>query len=493
MSRYDRVLIDPGREQLDKALYEAVQVANDGRRQRLVHWPLPEREAFDEQMGSANGWRQWNGGDGPARAGEGRSIVAAAWWSDRVGRRHVRVAGRSGHFSKALLANLFCPFGEERPPLWFVYPDHIFLKRDAHRREACALCACGAFGTPEDLGWMGPCCDACHDRVQEGQRTANAWLDPRKATLHADEGRLVFLAYSPDGQTLAAGTGREQVTLWSTATGETRGKLVGPAGEWVLAAGWSADGSTVVTGAASGAVRFWDAKTGRELSFQFEPGGVDVFVAAPDGSVLVRGDRQHVRLLDGRTGNPLGELPGEAGGLCCLAVSPDGQLVAGGTRGGDVLLWEARSPRLRARVSHSGASVAGLSFAPDSQVLAVALLPATQGTSVEGGSIGLYDTASLESRGSLPGHVGGTRCVAHASDGRMLASGGEDGTVKLWESASGRERVCLEWHLDAVCAVTFAPDGLTLASGSFDGTAKLWPREVLRPLERQREPSAVAT
>jgi WD40 repeat protein len=180
-------------------------------------------------------------------------------------------------------------------------------------------------------------------------------------------------------------------------------------------------------------------------------------------------------------------------GLCCLAVSPDGQRVAGGTRGGDVLLWDAKSPRLRGRTARPGASVAGLAFSPEGNLLAVALLPAAQGTRVEDGSIGLYDTEGLESRGNLPGHTGGTRCVTYASDGRLLASGGEDGTVKLWEAASGRERVCLEWHLDAVCAVTFAPDALTLASGSFDGTAKLWPREVLRPLERQREPSALAT
>jgi WD40 repeat protein len=87
-------------------------------------------------------------------------------------------------------------------------------------------------------------------------------------------------------------------------------------------------------------------------------------------------------------------------------------------------------------------------------------------------------------RSTLPGHDRGTRCVAFAPDGLVLATGGDDGLMRLWEVMTGRERVGVEWHLDSVCSVAFAPDGLTVATGSFDGTAKLWPREVLRPLSR---------
>ncbi len=119
-----------------------------------------------------------------------------------------------------------------------------------------------------------------------------------------------------------------------------------------------------------------------------------------------------------------------------------------------------------------------------------ALLPASGSSAPESARILLWDLAGGEARASLAGHRGGTRCVAFAPDGRVLASGGEDGLLRLWDVHAGAERVALEWHLDCVSSVAFAPDGLTLASGSFDGTVKLWPREVLRPPSRTRQRGA---
>src|SRR4051794_2727412 len=233
MARYDRVLIDPRADELDAALQGAALAANEKRRQRPVPWPLPGRDSLAEGLDRPAGYRQWNGGDGPGRTNEGRSVVALAWWTDRMGRKHHRVVGRWGTFSRPSLDRLLCPTGEERPPLFLVYPSHVFLKRQGGERHAQAICACGAQGTPEELGWMGTRCDACYDRALEGQSTPPAWLDPAQATLHGDEGKLLFIAYSPDGRTLAAATRRDEVTLFDTSTGLERGKLKAKS-EWIL-------------------------------------------------------------------------------------------------------------------------------------------------------------------------------------------------------------------------------------------------------------------
>jgi WD40 repeat protein len=482
MARYDRVLIDPRQDELYAALGEAVEAANEKRRLRLVHWPLPNVTDVYNCLGEPHGWKQWNGGTGPARSGEGRSVVVLAWWTDRAGRKHHRIVGRHGQFNRPMLDNLLCPFGEARPPLWFVYPDHVFLKCKGQQRQAQAICACGLHGTPEDLGWMGACCDSCYDRGQEGQEAAPAWLDPKLATLQGQEGRLSFLAYSPDGLVLAAGTGRDEVTLWDTTTGLERGRLVAKEDDWLLCAGWIDGGQRLVTADVSGLLRYWSARTGLPTGVEVKTGSAECFAVSSEGSTLCRGNRSRTLLLSSNDGQPIRDLEGTLTDVCCISFSPDGRLIAGGSRHGTVAVWEVSTGKLRSRFDRHGTIIAGLAFLPRSPTLAVALVPAPGSSSPDASRLLLWDVGEQVLQATLPGHAGGTRCVASTPDGRMLASGGEDGMIRLWDAGSGEERVGLEWHLDTVGSVAFAPDGLTLASGSFDGAIKLWPREVLRPI-----------
>jgi hypothetical protein len=479
MTGFDRVLIDPDRGQLEHCLREAVSHANAGVEQGGVNWPLPGQDLFWRfQEGTTAGSRQWNGELGE----KGRPVVVLAWWSDRLGRKHHRVVGRMIPFDRPSTWDLLCPYGAPRPPLWFVYPEHVFLKRDGGRRQALVLCACGAHGTPEELGWMGVRCDACHDRGEEGLPTQPAWLDPYRATLRGLEGRLWFVACSPDGEYLVGGSHRETLTVWRLSRGEEVLRLRAPENEWLLAAGWAADGRTILAGAASGRVFSWNREQPGPPKVFAAGGTAECFALAPGGAVLARADRHRISLWSatGQSRRELDSLPG----TIVLAFSGSGTLLAGGSRSGEIIVWDALRGDVRCRLQQPGARVSCLAFSPDGSTLAVGLLP--DPTDEEGmAPVLLVDTASGRVRATLAGHDAGVRCVAFAPDSRQLASGGDDGAVKLWDTVNGREWVGVEWHLDTVCAVAFTPDGLTLISGSFDGTAKLWPREVLRPMERR--------
>jgi WD40 repeat protein len=67
---------------------------------------------------------------------------------------------------------------------------------------------------------------------------------------------VLSLAFSPDGRTLAAGTGRGEVELWDVASGRRRSTLRGhTGGVWALV--FAPDGQTLFSGGDDDTVRAW--------------------------------------------------------------------------------------------------------------------------------------------------------------------------------------------------------------------------------------------
>src|SRR5262249_33656967 len=116
-----------------------------------------------------------------------------------------------------------------------------------------------------------------------------------------------------------------------------------------------------------------------------------------------------------------------------------------------------------------------LCFSPDGALLAVGSRHAT---------VGLWDVATGRKRVSLRGHSRAVLCVAFSPDGARLATGSADESIRLWDVATGEATSVLRGHDRPVCRVGFAPDGRILASGSARGEIKLW--DVTGPEGRER-------
>ncbi len=156
---FDRRMIDPPDEELANALLKEVMRAGKPVQPLTLdrpYWLQVVREARQQ----AEGQRLWDGLKPPLRI---------MWWTDYLGRRHVRITNPTVPFGSPTAPQPANP--DTWPPLGQVYPEHVlFRQRPGREKELLAVCRCGAIAPPADLAWMGDCCAACHDRSQERAR-----------------------------------------------------------------------------------------------------------------------------------------------------------------------------------------------------------------------------------------------------------------------------------------------------------------------------------
>lgn len=105
--------------------------------------------------------------------------------------------------------------------------------------------------------------------------------------------------------------------------------------------------------------------------------------------------------------------------------------------------------------------VRGVAFTPNGTVLAAA------GGNTDDFSIHIWEVASGQSLGTLPGHTGIIWDVAFSPDGQMLASVSSDKTAKIWDWRNGTLLKSLDFPGE-VSSVSFSPNGQTLAVGGVD-------------------------
>jgi WD40 repeat protein len=166
--------------------------------------------------------------------------------------------------------------------------------------------------------------------------------------------QVTAVAFSTDGQLLAAAGHNGSVWLWDTTSWDEIGHWQGPAGTHYGSALFLRDGppgaagrraDLLATGSTSGRIDLWDVGT-RALARQMT--GHSSFVCfmalSPDGRTLATASCDaSIKLWDSGTGRELRTLDREEGWMYALAFSPDGNTLASGGVCNVLRLWEASS------------------------------------------------------------------------------------------------------------------------------------------------------
>jgi WD40 repeat protein len=287
--------------------------------------------------------------------------------------------------------------------------------------------------------------------------------------LTGHRGRVVALAYSPDGQTLASASTDGTARLWDLTTGKLTATLQSPAARAYCVA-FSPDGNTLAVGYGEphGLVELWDLHPPRRMEiWAAHPRTTRSIAFQPRGALLATaGDEALVSLWIVVPGMPtvraqqqfsLDHVPGAA-----VRFSTDGQWLGAVTnRPATMRVWRNNGELLRSskRISDWGYCLA---FRGDGLRVAAGLE----------GTVAVQDPLDYRPPYIWPAHDGPVLGVAFTPDGQTLLTGGADGLVKLWDS-SGRLLQTFDWKIRDVGAVAFAPDGLTAAAGGVE-TILVW-------------------
>ena len=255
-----------------------------------------------------------------------------------------------------------------------------------------------------------------------------------------------FLAFSPDGGTLAAGTWDGTVKLWDPASRQLLEVLRTPY-HHVMAVTFSVDGRKLAAGCPH-SFTLWDTATsgeGRQLGTATTSGRAIAF--APNSELIAVGGEssiQGAQLWEVKAGRWKQSVPITDDGVLALQFGSNGRYLALGGRK-TALLWDLAEGKARFEVD--GTWTFAVALSPDCETLA------TAGTD----GLRFWRTATGEPAGALrPGRR--IRSLSYSPNGRLLAAGDALGSITVWDMSSGRRlwSACLQapWRQDPISVLS---------------------------------------
>ena len=302
-------------------------------------------------------------------------------------------------------------------------------------------------------------------RIIVGSRDGLAWIwdvdaDEVGHELFGQSDGVQPVMYAPTGDRIAAGAGG-LMRLWDAVTGELVREFPRCAGR-LLKIAFAPDGSRLVTGDGDGLVRIWDAGTGEVVrDLRTGSGAVWEVAFSPDGAWVLAGKDNVLRLWDSGTGKVVRELPGDFRWVHAVAFSPDSsRMVIGGED--SAWVYDVQSWQVVRELPATNGWVNAVAFSPDG----------THIVTSSGAVLHVWNAKGDAVR-ELHGCTRWVNAVACSRDGnRIVAS--ERESARIWDSDSGEQLCQLSGHSGDLRSVIFSPDGSRILTSDGDGLVRVW-------------------
>jgi Caspase domain/WD domain, G-beta repeat len=286
-----------------------------------------------------------------------------------------------------------------------------------------------------------------------------------------------FVAFSPDGHTVATGSVDKKIRLWDVSTGELLRELTGHA-QFVNEIQFSPEGRVLASVSDDRTIRLWNVTDGKLIQKITGPWGyVENIEFNSDGTMLLSGSSEKLfRLWNVLTGKTLQKLAGAWEKALILKASfrKNQILIAGNLENNkrEIYVWDASTGKQVYKLEGHLENVNMLQFSSSGNVL----------TSSSNDKRIFWDMSSGKSIKEFAGkdQRWGRSSAVSSDETIILSSSGEK--TQLWNFSNSEALLTIPEGYSFGSAIAFSPDGRTLASGDKGFDIRLWGTEDNSPI-----------
>lgn len=299
---------------------------------------------------------------------------------------------------------------------------------------------------------------------------ATLWDVENRALVHSFQGSsnlIDGIAFHPSGAKIAVAKRNDsEIAIWDIASGRLSGPIMSMEESMDLYGplAYSPDGQWLAAGIGfPRIVQIWEAATGKvvaQLEYQSPVAGL---AFSPDGQWLAGGGNTTLKLWDVSTWELAKTLEGHTAWITALAFTPDGTRLVSTGLDREIKIWEPFKEREVLSLAGHSNSVSAIAVTPDGRLVSGGM----------DGMVRVWEASPLVERREIFTFTGHTNRVFSLTFDPVrqdrLVSVDEDGRGLVWNTVERREVGSFPAFFDVV----FSPDGSHLVSPIAGGPTKM--------------------